>query len=73
MQLTYRGQAYSISTIAQPVILSEQEIATTYRGVQTTTKQYQFQTNTLKNPNWRTMRFLGKRYLAKPTSILGLA
>ena len=68
MQLTYRGQAYQSSLAALPTIVAEQDIATTYRGVQTTTKQYEFKVAKLENPNWRTMRFMGKRYVAPALS-----
>lgn len=73
MQLTYRGQTYQMAPVVRPVIAVEQELAITYRGVQATIKQYQFQSAPLKNPNWRMMRFLGKRYVANPTLILSLA
>lgn len=72
MQLTYRGQTYQMTPVVRPIITAEKELAITYRGTQTIIKQYQFQFASLKNPNWRMMRFLGKRYVANPTLILSL-
>ncbi len=67
MQLTYRGHAYQTTSAALPTIVAEQELLTTYRGIPTTVKRYEFKVEKLENPNWRTMRFMGKRYVAAPT------
>lgn len=71
-QLTYRGHSYNPPVAAMPVVKSELKITTTYRGVRTTVQQYQFQVAKLDNPNWRTMRFMGKRYVATATPAFGL-
>ncbi len=62
MQLTYRGHAYQTSSVVLPTIVAEQELLTTYRGIPTTAKRYEFEVAKLENPNWRTMRFMGKHY-----------
>ncbi|MGP1386075.1 MAG: DUF4278 domain-containing protein [Thainema sp.] len=67
MQLTYRGQAYQSSSVVLPTIIAEQDMSVTYRGVTTTAKRYEFKAATLDHPNWRTMRFMGKRYTAAPS------
>ncbi|MGP1387428.1 MAG: DUF4278 domain-containing protein [Thainema sp.] len=72
-QLTYRDCSYNAPVAAMPLIKSELTITTTYRGVRTTVKQYQFQGAKFENPNWRTMRFMGKRYMTAATSALGIA
>ncbi|MGP1387992.1 MAG: hypothetical protein ACTS2F_30935 [Thainema sp.] len=36
----------------------------TDRGILTTVKRYEFKVEKLENPNWRTRRFMGKRYAA---------
>ena len=64
MQLTYRGHSYSSAAATLPTIVAEQTVGMTYRGISTTTTQYQFKATTLESPNWRTMRFMGKRYVA---------
>lgn len=73
MTLTYRGCRYQPQAAPIPMITSETEVAVTYRGIQSTVKQYEFQTSKLENLNWRTMRFLGKVYIAKPTQVLAVA
>lgn len=73
MTLTYRGCRYEPQSAPMPMVTSETEVAITYRGTPTTVKQYEFQTSKLENPNWRTMRFLGKVYLAKHTQIMAIA
>lgn len=73
MTLTYRGCRYQPQSAPLPLITSETEVAIAYRGVPTTLKQYTFQTSKLEKPNWRTMRFLGKVYIAEPTQIMAIA
>ena len=73
MTLTYRGCRYQPQSAPMPLISSETEVAITYRGVPTTLKQYQFQTSKLAKPNWRTMCFLGKAYIAESTQIMAIA
>ncbi len=69
MQLTYRGQTYQSSPVALPTIIAKQELLTTYRGIPTTVKRYEFKVEKLENPNWRTMRFRGKRYVVAVPSL----
>lgn len=73
MTMTYRGCRYQPQAAPTPMVISETEVAITYRGVQSTVKQYTFQTSKPESPNWRTMRFLGKVYLAKSTQIMAIA
>ncbi|MGP1385633.1 MAG: DUF4278 domain-containing protein [Thainema sp.] len=73
MTLTYRGCRYQPQVAPLPMVKSETEVAIAYRGIPSTVKQYEFQTSKLTNPNWRTMRFLGKVYLAAPTQIMAIA
>lgn len=72
-QLTYRGCSYNAPVAAMPIVKSEIKITTTYRGAYTTVKQYQFQDAKPETPNWRTMRFMGKRYVSMPSPAFGLA
>ena len=71
-QLTYRGHSYNVPVAAMPIVKSQLRITTTYRGVRTTVQQYQFLVAKLENSNWRTMRFMGKRYIAASTPSFGL-
>ncbi len=72
IQLTYRGHSYNAPVAAMPIVKSELKLTTTYRGVPTTVQQYQFQVAKPDHLNWRTMRFMGKRYVATATPTFGL-
>ncbi len=67
VQLTYRGCSYQSELVALPLIRREIKLAGQYRGKATNLRVYEFQPTRPMHLNWRTMRFLGKFYLATPS------